>query len=83
MRAKSLVLVSRFLRPRTKPRDVTLSFKDNNGTTGKVTETLDAEYNGAWKEDVEECVQNIENDLSYLGHQSIRRPVYSVSHRTT
>lgn len=69
IRPKNFVLGSRLFRPRTEPRDVALSFKDYNGTTGKVTETLDVEYNGKWKQDVEECVQIVENDTS-PGHET-------------
>ena len=41
-----------------------LSFRDYNGRTGEVTETLDVQYNGNWEEDVEECVGSVEDDLS-------------------
>lgn len=41
-----------------------LSFEDHNGATGEVTESLDVEYSGNWKEDVEECVRTVESDLS-------------------
>lgn len=40
-----------------------LSFRDTNGTTGTVTETLEVNYNGKWEADVEECVRTVENGL--------------------
>lgn len=40
-----------------------LSFKDIDGTNGRVTQPLNVEYEGKWKKDVEKCVQDIEEDL--------------------
>lgn len=41
---------------------VMLSFEDANGRRGKVTETLEIDYSGPWKEDIEETVQKVETD---------------------
>lgn len=56
---------------------MTLSFKDTDGASGKVTETLDVEYNGSWEEDVEECVQNVENDLTVTDENISREDLYT------
>ena len=43
---------------------MTVSFRDTHGHRGRVTDDLDVEYSGDWREDVEECVQDVEEDVS-------------------
>jgi hypothetical protein len=45
-------------------RDVTLSFRDTHGQHGRVTDSLDVEYSGDWREDVEECVRDVAEDVT-------------------
>lgn len=41
---------------------MTLTFEDAYGRRGKVTETLEVEYDGSWEENVERYVRRVEND---------------------
>ena len=46
---------------------MTLSFRDTDGQRGRVTDSLDVEYSGDWREDVEECVQDVEEAVDSGG----------------
>lgn len=41
-----------------------LRFRDERGRFGKVTDSLDVEYSGAWQQDVNEIVSDVREDRS-------------------
>lgn len=41
---------------------MTLRFRDQHGRFGKVTESLDVEYSGAWQQDVRAVVSDVRED---------------------
>lgn len=45
------------------PSTVRLSLKDAHGDTGTITEDLEVEYTGAWKQQVKECLEQAENEV--------------------
>ena len=41
-----------------------LAFENADGRNGRVTDDLDVEYSGDWREDVERCVRQVEDETA-------------------
>lgn len=48
-----------------------------DGQRGRVTDSLDVEYSGDWREDVEECVQDVEEDVDAGGEHGRPDDLYT------